>query len=162
MSRQEVRLAVGDWIIAANVTNLNQIFYSMPKRINFQTNSSAGQMTRAAGVVFISGETESRIALGGASNGWKRVDYDVIFQIYCHSVENNSEDTMTAFDNIIDAVKTCLRAGGHRLNKPDGTIIWQAAEPGISVDYGEPLTNDGAATEIWAGINFTVTQMIQT
>jgi hypothetical protein len=161
LSRQEVRTAVGDWIAAASITNLNQIFTAHPKRINFQANSTAGQMTRAAGVVFINNETEKRIALGGASSGWKQIDYDVTFQIYIHSMEAYSQDAMLAFDNVVDAVKTQLRAGGHRLNKPDGTEIWQAAEPGISVDYGEPLTNDGGATEIWAGINFVVIQMIQ-
>lgn len=161
MSRQQVRTAVADWIAAANITNLNQIFYSHPKRINFQANSTAGQMNRAAGVVFINNETESRIALGGESSGWKQITYDVTFQIFLHSMENYSQDAMTAFDAIVDGVKAQLRAGGHRLNKPDGTQIWQAAEPEISVDYGEPVTNDGGATEIWAGINFVVLEMIQ-
>ena len=68
---------------------------------------------------------------------------------------------MDTFDQIVDAVKAQLRSGGHRLDLPDGSKIWQAAEPGISVQYGEPLTNDGGATEIWAAVEFTVTQMIQ-
>jgi hypothetical protein len=68
---------------------------------------------------------------------------------------------MNDYDTIIDAVKDRLRAGGHRLGKTDGDIIWQAAEPNISVTYGEPATNDGGATEIWAAISFTVTQMIR-
>ena len=118
-------------------------------------------MNRAAGVVFINGEREERIALGGESSGWKKITYDVTFQIFLHSMENYSQDAMTAFDAIVDSVKAQLRAGGHRLNKPDGTQIWQAAEPEISVDYGEPVTNDGGATEIWAGINFNVLEMIQ-
>lgn len=161
MSRQEVRTAVGNWVAAANIANLNQIFTSFPKRINFQANSTAGQMTRAAGVVFISSENESRIAVGGANDGWKRIDYTVEFQIYCHSLENYAQDAMDAFDAIVDAVKDQLRAGGHRLGQTDGDVIWQAAEPNISVAYGEPKTNDGGATEIWAAINFTVTQMFR-
>ena len=161
MSRALVRTAVGDWVAAGNIANLNQIFYAHPKRINFQANSTAGQMNRAAGVVFINGEREERIALGGESSGWKKITYDVTFQIFLHSMENYSQDAMTAFDAIVDSVKAQLRAGGHRLNKPDGTQIWQAAEPEISVDYGEPVTNDGGATEIWAGINFNVLEMIQ-
>lgn len=161
MSRKEVREAVGNWIAAANIPHLNQIFYSHPKRINFQANSTAGEMTRAAGLVFIAGETEDRIAIGGASNGWKRIDYDVQFQVFTHSMENYSQDAMDTFDAIIDAIKAQLRGGGHRLNLPDGSVIFQAAEPGITVNYGEPLTNDGGATEIWAAVGFTVTQMIQ-
>jgi hypothetical protein len=161
LTRQEVRTNVGQWVADAAIPHLNQVMTSHPKRINFQANSSAGEMTRAAGVVYIRGERESRVALGGASSGWKRVDYDVVFQIFTHSVEANSQDSMDAFDAIVDAVKDRLRVGGHRLGLTDGSVIWQAAEPEISVDYGEPMTNAGGATEIWAGIEFTVTQMIQ-
>jgi len=161
VSRQEVRAAVGSWIAAANVPHLNQIFTAHPKRINFQANSTAGEITRAAGVVFIAGESEQRIAIGGAYNGWKQIDYDVQFQIFTHSVAQYSQDAMNDFDAIVDAVKTQLRAGGHRLGQTDGNVIWQAAEPGITVSYGEPVTNDGGATEIWAALDFTVTQMIQ-
>ena len=161
MSRAQVRSAVGEWIAGANIPHLNQIFTSFPKRINFQANSTAGEMTRAAGVVFIRGEDESRIAIGGASDGWKRIDYDVQFQIYTHSVENYAQNSMDAFDAIVDAVKDRLRAGGHRLGMTDGDVIWQAAEDSISVQYGEPMTNDGGATEIWAAVEFTVTQMIR-
>ena len=161
MSRQQVRQNVGTWVASASVPHLNQIFTSFPKRINFQQNSTAGEMTRAAGVVFISAENEERIAVGGPNSGWKRVDYSVEFQIYCHSLQNYAQDAMDDFDNIVDAVKDKLRAGGHRLGLSDGDVIWQAAEPQITVSYGEPKTNDGGATEIWAAISFTVTQMIQ-
>ena len=161
MSRSEVRNAVATWIADGNIAHLNQIFVAHPKRINFQANSTAGEITRAAGLVFIAGESEERIAIGGAYNGWKRIDYDVQFQVFTHSVASYAQDAMNDFDAIIDAVKDRLRAGGHRLGQTDGSVIWQAAEPGITVSYGEPLTNDGGATEIWAALDFTVTQMIQ-
>ena len=161
MSRQQVRTAVKTWVEAANIPHLNQVLVAHPKRINFQQNSAVGEMTRAAGIVFIQSEDESRIAVGGAYDGWKRVDYEVVFQVYTHSVEPDSQDAMTVFDDVVDGVKAQLRAGGHRLGQTDGDVIWQAAEPNISVDYGEPKTNSGGATEIWAGINFTVTQMIR-
>lgn len=160
MSRSQVRTAVGTWIADAAIPNLNQIFTSHPKRINFQANATAGQMTRAAGLVFISDESDSRIANGGAYEGWKRVDYTVQFQVFTHSMQSYAQDAMDDFDAIIDAVKQKLREGGHRLGLTDGDVIWQAAEPNISVMYGEPTTNDGGATEIWAAITFTVTQMI--
>lgn len=161
MSRAVVRDAVATWITEANITDLNQVFTSFPKRINFQLNAQPGQMSRAAGVVFISSETEARVAVGGAYNGWKRVDYSVEFQVFHHSQVTNSEDAMTSFDTVIDGIKDCLRGGGHTLGLPDGSVIWQAAEPGIDVQYAEPATNDGGATETWAGVRFTVTQMIQ-
>lgn len=161
MSRAQVRTAVTDWVTSANVTNLNQVLTTFPKQINFQVNSIAGQMTRAAGVVFISNETEGRIAVGGAYDGWKRIDYSVSFQLFVHSLQNNSEDVMNDFDAIVDSVKNQLRSGGHRLGLPDGSVIWQAAEPAIDVSYSEPAMNDRGATETWASLDFIVTQMIQ-
>ena len=161
MSRQEVRSAVGEWVASAGIPNLNQVFTSHPKRINFQQDSNAGQLTRAVGLVYISGEQESRIAIGGAYDGWKRIDYSVEFQIFTHSVHSLAQNAMNDFDQIVDAVKERLRAGGHRLGKENGDIIWQAFEPDISVTYGEPATNDGGATEIWAAISGTVTQMFR-
>lgn len=161
MTRAQVRTAVGTWVAGANIPHLNQIYTSHPKRINFQANSTAGEMTRGAGLVHILSEREGRVAIGGAYSGWKRIDYEVAFQLFTHSVEANSQDAMDTFDAIVDAIKDRLRAGGHRLGETDGSVIWQAAEPGITVQYGEPKTNDGGATENWAGIQFTVTQMIQ-
>ena len=135
------------------------MFTSFPKRINFQANSTAGEITRAAGVVFIVNEDEKRIAIGGASSGWKRIDYDVQFQVFCHSVASYAQDTMDAVDVLVDAIKDQLRAGGHRLGMTDGDVIWQAAEDSIKVSYSEPMTNDGGATEIWFAVEFVVTQM---
>lgn len=166
MSRQVVRNAVANWIRSAQITELNQVFTSFPKRINFQVDSFPGQTNRAAGVVFIESEDEGRIAIGGVTSegrglGWKRVDYAIAFQIFHHSLERNAEDAMDSFDQIIDAVKDRLRNGFHELGADQPEIIWQAAEPSINVQYGEPLTNEGGATETWAAIRFTVTQMIQ-
>jgi hypothetical protein len=161
VSRQQVRQAVGDWVATATIPNLTQIYTSFPKRINFELNATAGQFSRAVGVVFIANETEDRVAVGGANDGWKRIDYNVEFQIFMHSMQSYAQDAMADFDDVIDGIKTQLRSGGHRLGKTDDDIIWQAAEPAISVSYGEPKTNDGGAVEIWAGINFIVTQMFK-
>lgn len=170
MSRKVVREAVANWISSAQITELNQTFTSFPKRINFQVNSFPGQTSRAACVVFIENETESRIAIGGVGpmdeggfgKGWKRVDYGIALQVFHHSLERNAQDAMDSFDQIIDAIKARLRAGQHTLGVENPNLIWQAGEPNIDVQYGEPLTNDGGATETWAAIRFTVTEMIET
>jgi hypothetical protein len=163
MSRKQVRTHVADWIASEQITTLNQVFKSFPKRINFQVNAFPGQNSRAAAVVFIENESESRLAIGGAYDGWKRVDYLVALQVFHHSTQRNAEDAMDDFDTLIDTIKERLRSGGHRLDlaDSDGAIIWQAAEPAIDVAYGEPVTNDGGTTETWAAIRFTVTQMIR-
>ena len=169
MSRATVREAVRNWIASAQITTLNQTLSSFPKRINFQVNSFPGQNSRAAAVVFIENEQESRIAIGGVGamaeggfgKGWKRVDYGIALQVFHHSLQRNAEDAMTDFDNLIDAIKERLRAGQHTLGVENPNIIWQAAEPAIDVQYGEPLSNEGGATETWAAIRFTVTEMIE-
>jgi len=163
MSRAQVRAAVANWIATdPNLpTGLNQVFASFPKRINFEANAPAGQMTRAAAVVFIASESEQRVAVGGAYNGWKRIDYRVTVQCFVHSVENYAQDAMDSYDTIIDGVKNRLRGGGHRLGMESGDVIWQAFEEGIDALHGEPKTNDGGATEQWCEISGIVTQMIQ-
>jgi hypothetical protein len=158
--RTGVRATLYNWLNTGNITGLNQIFTSFPKRINYQVNSQPGQLSRAAVVIFIQSERESRIAIGGAFNGWKRVDYSVILQVYQHSMERNSEAAMTAFDTLIDSIKARLRAD-HNFGDATGNLVWQGAEPEISTSYGEPATNEGGATETFAEIQFDVTQMIQ-
>lgn len=158
--RTGVRATLYNWLSTGNITNLNQIFTSFPKRINYQVNSTAGQLSRAAAVIFIQSERETRLAIGGATSGWKRVDYSIIIQVYQHSMERNAEAAMTSFDTLIDAIKTRLRAD-HNFGDSTGTLVWQGAEPVITATYGEPATDNGGATETFAEIQFDVTEMIQ-
>lgn len=158
--RTGVRATLYNWLNTGGITGLNQIFTSFPKRINYQVNSTAGQLNRAAVVIFIQSERETRIAVGGATNGWKRVDYSIILQVYQHSMERNAEAAMTAFDTLIDSIKTRLRAD-HNFGDTTGNLVWQGAEPVISTQYGEPATDNGGATETFAEIQFEVTEMIQ-
>jgi len=159
-SKTQVRYAVAEWLGNAGIVNLNQMFTSFPKRINFEANAQPGAACRVAGVVHITREEETRIAVGGAYDGWKRVDFDVQVQLFSHNMHTYSQDAQDDFDVVVDAVKARLRSGGHTLGS-SSDVIWQAAEPTISTEYGEPLTNDGGATEIWATVGFTVTQMIR-
>ena len=158
--RTGVRATLYNWLSTGNIYGLNQVFTSFPKRIDYQVNSQPGQLSRAAAVIFIQSERETRLAIGGATNGWKRVDYSIIVQVYQHSLERNAEEAMVAFDNLIDAIKTRLRAD-HNFGDTTGNLVWQGAEPVISATYGEPATNNGGATETFAEIQFDVTEMIQ-
>ena len=106
--RTGVRATLYNFLLTPQISTLNQVFTSFPKNINFQTNSTAGQMSRAAAVIFIAAERESRIAVGGATNGWKRVDYTIILQVYHHSLHPQSQDAMTDFDTLIDKISHCV------------------------------------------------------
>lgn len=158
--RTGVRNTLAAFLANPPIPTLNQVFTSFPKRINFQVNSQPGQQTRSACVIFIASETENRLAIGGATNGWKRVDYTVILQIYAHSLHRNSEDVMTDFDTLIDNIKERLRSD-HNFGDETGVLVWQGAEPIINGRYGEPATSNEGATEIFAELEFAVTEMIQ-
>jgi len=158
--RTGVRKTLSDFIANPPIDTLNQVFTSFPKRINFQINSVAGQLSRAVCVVFINSENETRLAIGGATGGWKRVDYGITLQIFHHSMVRNSEDAMTAFDTLIDNIKTRLRSD-HNFGDTTGILVWQGAEPLINALYGEPSTKKEGATETFAELNFIVTEMIQ-
>jgi hypothetical protein len=159
--RTGVRATLYNWLNTGSIAGLNQIFTSFPKRINFQVNSQAGQLSRSAVVIFIQSERETRLAIGGATSGWKRVDYSIVLQVYQHSLERDSVAAMTSFDTLIDAIKARLRAD-HNFGDATGTLVWQGAEPVINCTYGEPSSVEGSpATETFAEIQFDVTEMIQ-
>ena len=158
--RTGVRATLYTYLKNANISTLNQIFTSFPKRINYQVNATAGQLSRSAVVIFIQSEREKRIAIGGATNGWKQVDFTVVLQVFHHSMQRDAEDAMTDFDTLIDNIKATLRAD-HRFGDTTGNLVWQGAEPAIDTLYGEPITSDNGATETFAEIRFDVTEMIQ-
>ena len=158
--RVGVRATLASFLTTPQIATLNQVFTSFPKRINFQTNSIAGQLSRAAAVVFIQSENETRLAIGGATNGWKRVDYSIVLQVFHHSLQRNAEDAMADFDTLVDNIKTRLRSD-HNFGDTTGTLVWQGAEPIINATYGEPSTVAEGATETYAEIQFDVTEMIQ-
>jgi len=160
VGRANLRSTLYNYLTGANIATLNQVFTSFPKRINFQVNATAGQLSRAAVVIFIQSERETRLAIGGATNGWKRVDYTVILQVFHHSMQNHSETAMSDFDTLIDNIKNTLRAS-HNFGDTTQVNVWQGAEPAIDCLYGEPVTSDNGATETFAEIRFDVTQMIQ-
>lgn len=158
--RTGVRATLYSFLSSPQIATLNQVFTSFPKNINFQTNATAGQMSRAAAVIFIASETENRLAIGGATSGWKKVDYTIVLQIYHHSLHKDSQDAMVDFDTLIDNIKTRLRSN-HNFGDATGTLVWQGAEPAINVLYGEPVTNKEGATDAFAEIQFDATEMIQ-
>jgi hypothetical protein len=160
VGRTQVRQTLASFIAPPAISGINQVFTTMPKRINFQENALPSQLNRCVAVIFIESEAESRIANGGVNSGWKRIDYTVVIQLFHHSLERYAEDAMADLDNTIDDLKELLRDGQHRLGDDSGVMVWQAAEPDIDATYGEPLSQNGTSIETWASIRFTVTQMI--
>jgi hypothetical protein len=159
VGRAQVRQTLYNFIEPPQVDGINQVFTSLPKRIDFQVNALPSQPSRVAAVIFIESETETRIAVGGATNGWKRIDYTVIIQLFQHSLSRSAEEAMDDLDYVIDALKVRLRSD-HNFGDPSGILVWQGAEPLIDVTYGEPMSQNATSTETWASMRFIVTQMI--
>jgi hypothetical protein len=159
VGRAQVRQTLYNFIEPPQVDGINQVFTSLPKRIDFQVNALPSQQSRVAAVIFIESETETRIAVGGATNGWKRIDYTVIIQLFQHSLSRSAEEAMDDLDYVIDALKVRLRSD-HNFGDPSGILVWQGAEPLIDVTYGEPMSQNATSTETWASMRFIVTQMI--
>jgi len=160
VGRVQLRSTLYSYLVGAGIDSLNQVFTSFPKRINYQVNALPGQLSRAAAVIFIQSERETRLAIGGATSGWKRVDFTVILQIFHHSVQSNAEDAMADFDTLVDNIKNTLRAS-HNFGDTSQVNVWQGAEPVIDCLYGEPITGSAPCQETFAEIRFDVTQMIQ-
>jgi hypothetical protein len=160
VGRKQARDTIATFITPPNVDGINQVFTSFPKRIDFQVNALPSDISRCAAVVFIESEREDRLAIGGAYNGVKRIDYQIAIQLFHHSMQRNSEDAMNDFDTVIDNLKDRLRSD-HNFGDSSGVLVWQAAEPVITTSYGEPMTTQGGSIETWAVVRFDVTQMIQ-
>jgi hypothetical protein len=160
VGRKEVRATLAAFIEPPKVDGINQVFTSFPKRIDFQVNALPSQLSRCAAVIYIESQRDDRLAIGGAHSGIKRIDYQVVIQLFHHSLERKSEDAMDDFDNTVDNLVQLLRSD-HTFGDPSGTLVWQGAEPRIDISFGEPASNDGTSTETWASVRFDVTQMIQ-
>ena len=160
VGRAQVRQTLYNFISPPQVDGINQVFTSFPKRIDFQINALPSQQSRVAAVIFIETETESRLAIGGATNGWKRIDYTVVIQLFQHSLSRSPEESMDDFDYVIDSLKQRLRSD-HNFGDSSEILVWQGAEPIIDVTYGEPMSQNATSTETWASLRFIVTQMIQ-
>jgi len=158
--RAAVRQTLAEFITPPNIDGINQVFTSFPKRINFEVNSLPSDISRCAAVIFIESETENRLAIGGAHSGVKRINYSINIQLFHHSKQRNAEDAMNDFDAVIDNLKTRLRSD-HQFGDTTGNLVWQGAEPVITISYGEPMASNGTTTETWASVRFEVTQMIQ-
>jgi hypothetical protein len=155
VSRATVRAAVASWFNAVDVPQIDTLLTSFPEVIPasmFTTNP--GQTSGCVGVIFISGEIETRIATGGATSGWKEVDYTVELHLF-HRAQGSPAAAMDAFDALIEAVKVRARAD----RTWDGTV-WQAGTARLEGVYGEPKLN-GSVVETWGQLIFNVIEMVQ-
>jgi len=171
MTRAFVRAAVTAFIDPQAYTGgPNVVIRARPKILTGDRRTELldpGVETNCACVVHLISEREERIGIGGAHSGKKRITYDVVLQLYCHSVEQLAEDAMDSFDVIVDALKDRLRSDHTLGTDPSGSEsqdgplrIFQAAEDQINAEYEDPVLTGTGATEIWGYLRFDVSQIL--
>lgn len=155
MSRTTARQGVADWV--KGLPGVATVYTTFPKAIPGKAwEIENGNGNSAVVVVFIAGETEQRIAIGGEHSGWKRLDYTIDLQIFHRSSSPTAEDAMDSLDDIVDAIKDQLRS-----DRTMGGVFWQQGEQRLTGEYGEPRLI-GSIIETWAQITFTATEMLNT
>lgn len=155
MSRGTARAAVTAWV--KGLPGVASSFPTFPKLIPATSwNLGPGVASAAVVVVFIAGETERRIAIGGAHSGWKRVDYTIELHIFHRSSAKDADAAQDSLDAIVETIKTALRS-----DRTMGGAFWQQGEQELSARYGEPRLT-GTITETWAQVTFMATEMLNT
>ena len=154
-----MRSAVAEFFLDG-VDGLNEVYRSYPKLIQaeeFLTGQPPGTATGCVGIVHLTGETETRVAIGGEHDGWKMVRYQLALQLNLRSVEARAEDAMDAFDEVVDGAKALLRSD----RRLASAIIFEAGEQSLSFDSGEPTVDNSGAVTCWGVLRFEVSQMVQ-
>jgi len=162
MSRAQVRQAVVDFFAPPAVPYLSTIYKATPKRVpgpEFRNTLPSGTYSGAIAIVNLVAENEERIAIGGEHNGRKWVHYEVALEVKLHSIHTHSEDAMTDFDALIDAIKTKLRSDRRLAN--DG-VVFEAGERYLDSEYAEPEVMNDGSTIIWGIVRFEVSEVLAT
>jgi hypothetical protein len=141
------------WSITGGVPDaLDKVWTSYPAEIDFQQwpRVQPPPTTHAQAVVFIGRQSDSREGM----SPWKRVTLGVQLQVFCQSFQLNPEDAMADVDTIHDQLHDRITSS-HTLGQPQ-TVIFEAAEPGISSTFGEPMQDESGASQIWFQLAFDV------
>jgi hypothetical protein len=138
MSRTTVRNAVATYLEGADITGLTSVFAYPPKITpegDFYEGSAPDHKSGAVIYLWIQGQREQRIAVGGFTNGRKMVSYEFVLDCYFRSTTPKAEDAMSENDTFIDSLISEIRA--NRI----------AGAPGVVFQWGEGGHNGGTDIE---------------
>lgn len=162
MSRATIRGAVLNYL-DGQVDGITTTYRAVPKVIPATAFAPTGTPGGAIAAVYIPNVTERRIALGGATSGWKQVRYTVdilLLHRWTGRADVGGDAALDAQDNldtIIDNLKALIRAN-RTLNS---TAVWEAGEAELADRQAEPrLTGD--IVETWAAVSCLVVESVQT
>lgn len=164
-NRRLVRESVKAWFDAQEIPGIGHIYASMEPGLHFEDHPSSGGDPNCECIIMIdlAVDAEARGAYTGPDNpGGKMIFYQVELEV--HHRGNDVDGWAAAhndYDRIIDALKSCLRAEGRNLGRPD--VYLTAGEyprdSGIMVQSDPVADSNGVAVR--RGImSFQVTQYL--
>jgi hypothetical protein len=170
MPSSEVLGAVAAYLDPAvsGITYLGAVYTALPKVANEQdlfNLQPAGQGVGAVIYVFIESDQETRIALGGATDGKKMVVYQLGLLCILKSDLETSDAGQAAFNTFRDALKAWIRADR---NAGNSTVVFQWGEgttpgsPDLRFDYPVPKTYTGGVTLYQAVGRVTLEEILNT
>jgi hypothetical protein len=170
MSKRAVIEAVYQYLEPenSNIPFLGTVYKALPKVANESdlfTNSYPGIGLGAVIYIFITGQDERRIALGGPHNGRKFRTYDLGMLIIFKSDLRETVDGQAAFDEFIDGLTQRIQADR---NAGDPNVIFQWGEGtenggnDVRLDYTMPRTLEGGVTLFQAVAKVSTIEILDT
>lgn len=157
MSRVAVRSALAQWLQAADIfddVRRAKVVWQPP------TFPAGSPSYRCNAYVLLASAHESRIAMGGPTDGMKEIDYTAHVVMHFWSIDPDWEAAQDQFDQIIDALKEQIRSGGRTLGRPD--VVFQAGEWTFGIDdqVTEPVTIAGGQMTQVGSVSLEITELI--
>ena len=170
MSRATVRAQITDYLSNYGITNLSGVKPFPAKftpEMEFFAGEDPGHSSGAIIFLFFETERETRIALGGAHDGRKAVEYSVVLDCFMRSTHRKSEDAGADNEAFLDSLMAAIRADR---NAGNPAVIFQWGEgtfpgsPDIEVVsyYPRLLNGAGSTTQIYSTVRVSVIEILNT
>lgn len=160
MSRATVRAGIVAWL--RNYAPITTVYAQQPALIP----ESAFWLTSESTVgtvcsVNLASSLEQRRAIGGATNGRKRIDHTIELQII-HRFQQvpgpDADDTiiaaMASFDDVFEQLMASIRS-----DRTAASTVWEWGETCTSV-FGDPHKTASGAVEVFGVLTTTATEWI--
>jgi hypothetical protein len=167
MSRTAVRAQVATYLSGAGVTFLNTVKPFPAKftsEMEFFQGEDPGHSSGAIVYLYIASQKESRIALGGAHNGRKAMEYEFVLDCFMRSMHRKSEDAGADNDTFLDSLVTAIRADR---NAGNPSLIFQWGEGnfpgGVDIDitsyYPRTINGSSTTTQVYSQVRVMVIEI---
>ena len=168
MSRATVRAGLAAWL-TSSITAIRTVYPALPRVMPADafTAGLVGSPEGCVACITLAAEQEGRTAMGGATAGQKRVDYDVVIQLFYRRFVQQTVQVgeltvaadmavvaMNSFDAIVEQVKARIRA-----DRTASGSVWQWGEAELTGEYSDPYER-GDAIECWGAIHTQATEFI--